>query len=52
MKIDDEHLRRLVNAWMDPGIAPAHHYAWKARLKQEWPILFDAIEKIIWNIEP
>ena len=37
----------LFSAWKDEGISPEYHREQKARLKREWPSLYNAVDRIV-----
>lgn len=39
-------ITELLNAWNIKGSNPNYHDILKKRLKQEWPVLYRAIERI------
>jgi glycine/D-amino acid oxidase-like deaminating enzyme len=46
---DDSGMRigadqKLFKAWRDEGPNPAYHRAMKAKLKKEWPTLYNAVQ--------
>lgn len=37
----------LVAAWIDPGKHPTYHYQQISNLATQWPVLYQAIAKIV-----
>jgi hypothetical protein len=40
-------VRKVINAWINPGPVPFYHVLMKQKLKKEWPVLHDAIIALI-----
>lgn len=36
----------VCKAWTEPGVSPDYHYAMKAKLRQEWPALAGALDRL------
>lgn len=39
----------IVKAWTDEGVSPWYHRQVKKWLKRKWPLLYNAIEDLVWN---
>lgn len=41
-----QKLARLYSAWNTPGRVPLFHYAMKAKLRKQWPVLASALDSL------
>lgn len=39
--------QRVVRAWADPGPYPMYHYAIRAQVRHQWPVLAAAIDALV-----
>jgi len=46
MATDTELLNEIRRAWREPGRYPRWHRMWQRRLRDEWPVLAAALDKL------